>query len=62
MENNSSAFDRVSSYENLISRISSSQSINEVLKVYSSNEQLLKNEHVVLCLRMMARLLKATNQ
>lgn len=32
------SFDRVSSYENLISRISSSVSVNEILRVFSVNE------------------------
>lgn len=33
-----------------------------MLKVFEQNEQLVKNEHVVLCLRMMARLTKASHQ
>lgn len=50
--------ERVSNYENLISRISSADNINEILKIFKNNENLLKNEHIVLSLRMMARVVR----
>ena len=49
-------FDKISNYENLISRISNSEKTDDILTVFSQNEDLMKNEHVVLSLRMMARL------
>ncbi len=54
----SSKYDKITSYENLISRISTSENLNEVLKHFEQNEQLYKNEHIVLSLRMLARLVR----
>ncbi len=59
--NRSENKEKISSYENLISRISSSSSINDILNTFQDNQQIVKNEHIVLCLRMMARLLRTTN-
>ena len=61
-EGSSSKYDKITSYENLISRISTSENLNEVLKHFEQNEQLYKNEHIVLSLRMLARLVRNSGQ
>lgn len=51
-------FDKLQTNENLLSRLSDSQSVYDILKVCQTNEALLQNEHIVLSLRLLARYLK----
>jgi len=53
---------KISSYENLISQIQTSNSMKDVLEFYEKNKAALKNEHLVLVLRVMARNVKSTQQ
>ena len=53
-------FEKVNSYESLISRISNAGSINDLLNVMNQNILLYKNEHLVLTLRVIARLSRST--
>lgn len=55
-------FEKVNSYESLISRISNAGSINDLLNVMNQNILLYKNEHLVLTLRVIARLSRSTPQ
>ncbi len=48
----------MSNYENVISKLSGSLSISDVLDIYQENQHLFRNEHIALCLRMMARHVK----
>lgn len=59
---NESGFKKVSNYENVISKLSGSLSISDVLDIYQENQHLFRNEHVALCLRMMARHVKYTKK
>lgn len=51
-------FKKVSNYENVISKLSSSLSISDVLDVFQEHRYLMRNEHIALCLRMLARHVK----
>ena len=55
-------FDKITSYESLISRISNASNINDLLNVMNQNILLYKNEHIVLTLRVLARIIKNANQ
>lgn len=55
-------FEKVTSYESLISRISNASNVNDLLNIMNQNFNLYKNEHVVLTLRVLARLVKSSNQ
>ncbi len=61
IDENNLHFERVTSYETLISRISGSNSIENVLQTFQTNQDLYKNEHLVLTLRMLARLIKRSS-
>ena len=52
------AFNKVSNYENVISKLSSSLSIQDVLDTFKEHRYLMRNEHLALCLRMLARHVK----
>jgi hypothetical protein len=54
-------FEKVTSYESLISRICNASNINDLLNIMNQNISLYKNEHIVLTLRVLARLTKGTN-
>lgn len=54
-------FDKVTSYESLISRISNASHVNDLLEIMSQNLNLYKNEHIVLTLRVLARLIRSSN-
>jgi len=54
-------FEKVTSYESLISRICNANNINDLLGIMQQNIGLYKNEHIVLTLRVLARLIKSTN-
>jgi hypothetical protein len=54
-------FEKVTSYESLISRICNASNINDLLNIMNQNINLYKNEHIVLTLRVLARLTKASN-
>lgn len=56
--NNEEGFKKVSNYENVISKLSSSLSIMDVLEVFQEHKFLMRNEHLALCLRMLARHVK----
>lgn len=55
-------FEKVTSYESLISRICNANNINDLLNIMNQNIGLYKNEHIVLTLRVLARLIKSSNQ
>lgn len=55
---NSEGFKKVSNYENVISKLSSSLSVTDVLETFQEHRYLMRNEHIALCLRMLARHVK----
>jgi len=57
-EEDEEGFKKVSNYENLISKLSSSLSVLDVLDVFEEHNGLMRNEHLALCLRMLARHVK----
>ncbi len=54
-------YDKVGSYESLISRICNASNMGDLLTIMHQNIGLYKNEHVVLTLRVLARLAKNLN-
>eukprot|EP00331_Platyophrya_macrostoma_P014791 CAMPEP_0176466898 /NCGR_PEP_ID=MMETSP0127-20121128/38162_1 /TAXON_ID=938130 /ORGANISM="Platyophrya macrostoma, Strain WH" /LENGTH=1169 /DNA_ID=CAMNT_0017860145 /DNA_START=43 /DNA_END=3552 /DNA_ORIENTATION=+ len=55
-----SSFERVTSYETLVARISNANDHNDLVNIATQNLSLFKNEHVVLTLRIFARLMKGS--
>ena len=51
-------YEKVTSFESLVSRISNTSNINDMLNLVSQNILVLKNDHIVLSLRVLARILR----
>lgn len=54
------SFERVTSYETLVARISNANDHNDLVNIATQNMSLFKNEHIVLTLRIFARLMKGS--
>ena len=51
-------YEKVASFENLVSKISNTSNINDILNLVSQNIFVLKNDHIVLSLRVLARIIR----
>lgn len=55
---NQSTFEKITSYETLVASISNASSFTELVNIATENASIIKNEHIILTLRMFSRLIK----